>query len=311
MKTESGPHFIRWTTLLFAIALRYLPVFAESLNEKPTIFTYRSPESQIDKRYNYDRELLQLALEKTKDKFGPFRLVGSAEMNTARAMSELQKDTYPNFFVTLNYQDSFAKLGLTYVRFPVELGLIGWRTCFTNPATSEKLKSIHSFEQLKQFKYGQGMAWTDVQILRANGFDVVEVGRYENLFRMVAKERFDLFCRGTNEVLKEWEDHKDIPNLVYDKSIAIFYPLPRVYYTNKNNEKARARIQEGLNIAYHDGSLLMIWKRTHQKSVDFAALAHRKTFCLENPYLKNIDFDYKRYKVGSFGFSCPPNAQKF
>ncbi len=49
-----------------------------------------------------------------------------------------------------------------------------------------------------------------MEILRENGFQVREVSEYESLFKMVAGKRFDLFCRGTNELLSEWETHKSI-----------------------------------------------------------------------------------------------------
>ena len=58
-------------------------------------------------------------------------------------------------------------------------------------------------------------------------FKVVEVSRYESLFRMVAINRFDLFCRGTNELLEEFNAHRDIPDLTYDEAISIAYPMPR------------------------------------------------------------------------------------
>lgn len=264
------------------------------------VFTYRAPESDSDLRYNYDKEALQLALEKTKHKYGSFKLVQSPSMNFARSIDVISKNSLPNFFIKLSYEDRFSSLHMIYSRFPVDLGIVGYRVCFTSADKIENLKKIKTIEDLKKFSHGQGLAWADTQILRDNGFKVEEVSNYEGLFKMVASGRFDLFCRGSNELLDEWNSHKDVKNLTYDESFTIVYPLPRFFYTNSANVKAAQRIQEGLVIAYNDGSLIKAWRRNYNDSINFVKLHKRKVFRLENPLLKKVDFDYKKYFFDPF-----------
>ena len=71
--------------------------------------------------------------------------------------------------------------------------------------------------------------------MQHNGFGVAVSPKYEDLFLMVANRRFDLFCRGANELLNELEAHQEIVNLSYDRSIVFHCPFPLFFYTNIEN----------------------------------------------------------------------------
>lgn len=260
------------------------------------MFTYRAPESEIDNRYTYDTEVLRLALEKTRSMYGAYRMVPSPALSFARAMLSVSRNTYPNFFIKLSYEDSLvSSQNMSFARFPVDLGIVGYRVCFVSPDAKARLATVKTADQLRTFTMGQGSKWADVEILRYNGFSVVETPLYESLFKMVASNRFDLFCRGTNELLDEYEAHKHIAGLSYDETLSIAYPLPRFFYTHQTNAKARDRIEAGLILAYQDGSLQRLWQKNYQRSIDFVQLGRRKIFWFENPLLKQLDFDYRKY----------------
>lgn len=261
-----------------------------------TVFTYRAPESDRDTRSHYEIEVLRLALEKTTKEYGPFRLQPTPRINVARCMQSVRQHKFTNFFCSLGYTELYNTYpDVTYVHFPIEMGILSYRTCFTNAKTAEKLAGITTLEQLQTLVHGQGRDWADVAVLRLNGFQVLEVDQYEALFTMVAAGRFDLFCRGANEVKKEYELRHDISGLVYDQHILLHYPMPLVLYTNKANTAAIERITKGLHLAYKDGSLIELWKQKHLPSANFAQLHKRRIFHLKNPLLKSIDFDYTQY----------------
>lgn len=262
---------------------------------KGTVFTYRTPESQTDSRYQYDTQLLQLALESTVETDGAYRLVPSPVMNFARARSFIKSNSLPNFILKLSYEPDFENNNMAYVPFPVDLGIVGYRVCFAHPEVVEQLSHVDSLDKLRSFTHGQGTGWTDIGILRHNGFDVTEVANYESLFKMVSTRRFDLFCRGANELLDEFKAHEHIQNLSYDKAIAFFYPFPRFFYTNAANTEALDRISRGLAIAYNNGSLQKLWTRRYKESVDFVGLDQRRIFTLENPLIESLSVDYQRY----------------
>lgn len=264
-------------------------------SQEVTVFTYRQPESKRDVRYEYDNSLLKLALEKTVQTDGPYKLVPSPIMNYARAHEFLKNNTLPNLFIKLSYESVFEEKGLSYVSFPVDLGIVGYRVCFANTDTVAELAKVSSLTELQRYTHGQGIGWSDVKILEHNGFSVTEIVKYENLFSMVANRRFDLFCRGANELQEELKAHQDIENLSYDKSLTIYYPLPRFFYTNAANRDALDRVQRGLKRAYEDGTLEELWKQQYGKSIEFVKLENRKVFSLENPLIKNLKDDYQQF----------------
>ncbi|WP_294770859.1 hypothetical protein [uncultured Rhodoferax sp.] len=261
-----------------------------------TVFTYRAPETDKDVRYAYDFSVLQLALEKTVAKYGPYQLLPSPAMTFPRAIKMVENNQYPNFFIKLSYEQRLVSdLNFVFAKYPVDRGIVGYRVCFANPQSKQRLMSLSSAADLRNFVMGQGSGWADVEILRSNGFKVVEVNQYENLFHMVAGNRFDLFCRGANELQDEYEANKSIPNLVYDESMSIAYPLPRFFFGHASNRKAAERIEEGLIAAHNDGSLIEMWRRHYASSIDFVKLSRRNIYWFENPLLAGLQFNYRQY----------------
>jgi len=267
------------------------------------VITYRTQESDTDKRYNYDTALLELALKKTESTHGPYRLNPSPVMNYSRTQSTLMTNRYENFFAKLSYEDQFKEtMDMDFVQFPVDLGIVGYRVFFVSRQTQKKLSAVKTLDMLKTFTMGQGSGWSDVKILRTSGFKVIEVPLYESLFKMVARNRFALLSRGANEVLDEYDSHKQIKDFAFDTQLCLAYPLPRFFYTHSANQRAIERITAGLKLGYADGSVQKLWQKHYQKSIDFVKLNKRKIFRISNPNIKNLDFDFQQY------FYTPENA---
>jgi hypothetical protein len=282
--------------ILFYIYVSLLLIFFCADGQAKLVISLRSPETTDDKRESYNIELITLALEKTKSEYGDYVILGIPPMNVARSMFSLEADVYKNLLVELSYDEELKQdRNLTYINFPIDLGIVGYRICFTSPGILESLKSIHSAEDLKRFSIGQGLSWADTKILRHNGFHVIEIGNYESLFKMIIAGRIDLFCRGTNEFYNEYLSNKHMGKLHYDQSFAIHYPLPRFYYLNKKNVMAKERIEKGLMIAYQDGSLQKIWLKHFLPGINLANLKNRKIYTIENPLIKSLPKDYHQY----------------
>ncbi|MCZ4280720.1 hypothetical protein O4H49_08015 [Kiloniella laminariae] len=278
--------------LFFAIIL--FPCFAAQAVE-PTVFTSRGPETALDRRYEYQHQLLELALEKTIAEFGPYRLERSKiGANTKRAMIEVEKGSYQNFFVA-NAVTVERMQEMVAVPFPIDLGILGYRVFFASEQTCERLRQVTTLEQLKKFTMVQGIGWGDTKILKQAGFRVTEASDYHGMFQMVANNRADLFPRGINEFLREWEVNREVENLSYDTQLILYYPFPKFFYTAKGNEAQAQRIMTGLIAAYDDGSLLKLWQSEYQASIDRINLSSRRILSVENPELDRIDPAYKKY----------------
>lgn len=270
-----------------------------------TVFTHRIAESEGDTRPDYEVAVLKLALEKTQAEYGAFRLEGAPRINVTRSIHSIRANTFSNFFYSLGYEeiyDSYKEMA--YVPFPIDMGVLSYRTCFTSEQNLENLAKITTLDDLKNFSHGQGRGWVDAKILQLNGFKVIEVEQYDKLFKMVAADRFDLFCRGANEIKSEYDLRHTIKGIAYDRSVLIYYPMPIFLYTNKSNVAAIERVTKGLKKAYADGSLQKLWSLQHQASVDFAELGKRKIFRLENPLIKGVNFDHEQYNF-KFDHSNP------
>jgi hypothetical protein len=274
-------------SLLLAI-IGVNPVAAEM------IFTHLSRATVDDPRQDYHIDLLTLALAKTAEKYGPYRLVAAPAMNAARSMASVKANRYPNFMV--NEQVTAQRLEeYGYVPFPILRGIVGYRVFFVSPEARNKLNKSITLAQLKEFTIGQGIGWGDVEILKHNGFKVIVANNYKGLFKMVASNRIELFARGIGEVMGEYDAFKSSIDLHLDESVAIFYPLPRYFFTHKSNKEAIERVTEGLMMAYDDGSLIKLWEKHHSESIARVNLSKRTMFRLENPFLEGVDKSYEKY----------------
>ncbi len=266
-----------------------------------TIFTFRAPESGKDTRFNYDNSALELALKKTQKEYGEYILKPSPVMNFARAMRSAQLNQYQNFFFKQSYDEELKEKDLAYVPFPIDLGIVGYRVCFLSETIKDKVASAKTFDELRKFSHGQGVGWADTVILQNSGMKVMTISNYESLFHLVAANRFDLFCRGANELLNEYNSYKHIKDLTYDTSMSIAYPLPRFFYTHKSNSDAIERVYKGLIAAYQDGSLKELWTKYYKESIEFVKLHARKIYWIENPNLKGIESNqYRQYFYDPF-----------
>jgi len=265
-----------------------------------SVFTYRDKESKHDTRHDYDRKLMELALQKTEQKYGPFKLQPSMEgANEKRVVMLALSGVYENFFfkaaASAEMLEKFA-----YVPFPIDRGIVGYRVAFVSEQTKNKLASVKTLEDLKQFSILQGVGWHDTKILEQSGFKVIQFGHYDPMFKMIANNRADLFTRGANEIRSEWLTHYNMKNLTYDETILLHYPFPRFLFTQKNNTKAIERITEGIMMAYEDGSLLELWNHEYQASIDFSSLKTRRVFELNNPVMDLIDPTIMQYNYDPF-----------
>lgn len=268
----------------------------EAHTSTPMVFTHRVPEAYLSSTPSYEVSVLKLALDKTLKEYGPYELKPAPQISMSRNIQSIKANTFPNYFASLGYNENYDHSGeVTYIRFPVDLGILSYRTCFAPKTMLEDIAKINTLDELRQLTIGQGRGWVDGPILKHNGFKVVEIESYPILFKMVAAHRFDLFCRGANEIKEEYDRWGSIEGLGYDRHLLIYYPMPIFFYTNSHNKEAIARVNKGLHKAYADGSLLTLWKVHHKASVDFAELGKRKVFRLENPLTTSIDFDFASY----------------
>jgi len=270
-------------------------------------YVYHPPESSLDVRYLYQWEILRTALEKTKKKWGPYELVAASEpMSEQRQTFEMQNATGKLTVMYLSTTPAFERT-LVPVRIPVDRNLSAYNVFLIRTDDQKRFTAIGSLDDLRRFRYGLGLDWIDVGILRASGFTVVTGSSYEGLFEMLASRRFDVFLRGAVEVLDEYDNHKKaLPDLAIEENLIFYYPIPMYFWFTRTDEGRRlaTRAEEGMRMMIADGTYDAIFDKYQRRKIERLRLKERKIFRIPNPNVgpetpwsdKRLWFDPQTYK---------------
>ncbi len=269
---------------MLAISMLFI-MLASTAAAARTWVVYPAFESGADSRYHDLLEILKTALDKTVAEYGPYTLQPSrSRMNEARSLAELR---LPAGMVTIAWCGTSVQKEKDYraVRIPLRKGILGYRVALIARDRQSDIARIRNLDDLRKVRIGQGIGWGDVAIYEANGIKVHTAG-YENLFKMVAANRFDLFPRGINEVFNEYAArHSAIPNLAIEKNLLIYYPWPYYFFFNKSDKTRAKRVEAGLRKMIRDGSFDAIFMKYNRSSIIKANLNNRRTIRIANPDL--------------------------
>ena len=269
-------------------------------------YIYNGPESPLDKRYFYHWEILRTALEKTKDKYGPYRMAASEFMTEQRQAFELKNATGKLTVMYLSTIPDFERT-LVPIRIPIDKNLGGYCVFLIRKENAPKFRRVQTLDDLRKFTYGLGLGWIDVDILKSNNLKVVTGSSYEGLFEMTAAGRFDVFLRAAVEVLDEFEERKrKFPDLMIEETVCLYYPLPMYFWFSKTDEgmALKKRAEEGMWMMINDGTYDKIFDKYQRWKIERLNLKKRKLFKIVNPFLgsetpfndKRLWFDPQTYK---------------
>jgi hypothetical protein len=277
--------------------------------ERVMTYIHNAPESEFDKRYEFTWEILNTALDKTVTFYGPYRMLSSERMTEKRQVYELEQGSGKITIMCLGSTPSLEK-ALHSIRIPVDKNLNGYELFLIRKEDGSRFKDVKSIEDLKKFKYGLGFGWIDAEILKSNGFSVVTGSNYEGLFEMLKNKRFDVFLRSSEEILDEFETRKDeMPDLMIQENILIYYPLPMYFWFSNNDEGKRlaSRVEKGMRMMIADGTYDRIFAKHENEKIVRLKLKSRKLFKIDNPFIgpaaqlddKKLWFDPRTYRVRS------------
>jgi ABC-type amino acid transport substrate-binding protein len=286
------------------VLLAILPAAARA--DEPMTYVYHAPESALDVRYVYHWEVLRTALEKTKARWGPYRMVQSEPMSERRQRFELESASGKLTVMYLSTIPEFEQR-LVPVRIPVDRNLGGYCVFLVRKEDRHRFDAVRTVEDLRPFKFGLGYGWVDVDILRASGLSVVTGTSYDGLFEMLVHRRFDIFLRAATEVLDEVEQRKDaLPDLFIEEGIVFYYPLPMYFWFPRTAEGRRlaARAEEGMRAMIADGTYDAIFDRYQRHKIERLRLKQRRLIAIPNPFLgpetpfadKRLWFDPATYR---------------
>lgn len=240
---------------------------------------------------NYDNPAvlaaLRLAFDKTPE-YGSYRIRRSPEMVQGRAMLELESEGDRLVTIANVATSPQRERDLYAIPLPIDGGLLGLRICVIKKEHLPRFRGIESIGDLVErgLSVGQGTHWPDSEILAANGLDIVTHTRFETLFVMLRRERFDCFARGVSEVLFDLERVRD-KGLMIEPDLLLAYPMPSYFFVGPGDHDTAQRIQLGLERAISDGSFALHLATYYGRAVEELNLARRTLLVLDNPLLSN------------------------
>ena len=229
----------------------------------------------------YAMAMVDLALSKIEHNY----VIQSApgELTQSRNIEEVASGKLDLMWAATNIE---LEEQLSPVRIPLYKGLLGHRIFIIHPDSQRRFDNVVRFDDLKQFKYGQGRTWADTKILESNGLDVVKVTKYAGLFHMVDGGRFDAFPRGVQEPIGEIAKRPGL-KLAIEKRIMLVYKMPFYLFTSKANHQLTEDLERGLNLAISDGSFDKVFLNdpTVKSVLENINFDDRLVFELKNPTL--------------------------
>ena len=288
--------------------MKWLVMFAvarAAFGQAPMRYVHNGPESPSDARYDYHWHILRVALEKTKAEYGPYEIASAPAMTERRQVSQLRSGSGTINILILGPTAEMER-DLLPIRIPVDKNLNGYNLLLVRSERLADLASARTLEDLRRLKIGLGQGWIDVDILRANGLNVVTGSSYDGLFDMLDNGRFDAFQRSAIEILDELAVRKDrMPDLVIEPTLCIFYPLPMYFWFSRSpaGERLAARVEKGMWMMLADGTYDQIFSAYQDHKIRELKLAERRILRLENPQLrmqpsfdKRLWFDPQTYR---------------
>jgi hypothetical protein len=235
-----------------------------------------------DLKQSYFVDLLTLALEASKARYGDYKLQPvNIEMAQARTSVMLQREEYID--LTWRMTSKTLEDQLQAIYFPILKGLMGYRIFLIQKNKQYLFNKNTHLSELKKIDLGQGHNWADNDILRSNNFKVVEGGEAA-LINMLKKGRFSYFPRALHE---PWLEITNESELTVEKYLMLQYPAPTFFFVNKQNTRLQQRLSFGLAQLLESGKFEQFFLNHKITSgiLTKANVKNRTLFHLHNPLL--------------------------
>jgi len=244
-------------------------------------------QSDLDQRTGYKEVLLRAILDKTLVDYGPYRIDTSIERTTRnRALREMVAGGVFNAYIAP--ADPDWEVNTIPIRIPIRRGLLNYRLLLTTKSHVQALGKIQTADDLKAFRLGLRAQWTTTKVMRALDFDVIRANGYDNLFEMLAHDRFDYIPRGINEVFGELRvRQRSMPNLEVESKVALYLPMPVYFYVSPKSPRLAKRLETGFKRLIADGGFDALFKDYFGEQVEAAKLHERRIIHLGNPLLSS------------------------
>ncbi|RJG47460.1 hypothetical protein [Motilimonas pumila] len=289
----------KWLAALTGVGLLLTALNVHGVEKPITIVRFTPPQAKEDVSHDYLFQALKLGLEKSVPEFGPFQ-VEFMPVSLGQAQVLQLLDIEGVLDVVASAPTTERETQFRPARVPLFMGLLGYRMMIIRPEDEAKFKAITRPKQLKALRACQGSSWPDADIMEADGYQVVRIDEFRDMYEYMRTGRCDYFPRAITEGYGELASHNrefpDDPLLAFD-DILIHYTVPLYFFTSHRQFELSERIELGLTRAVKDGSLLALMQRHPVSKVVFplSQWQNATIFEVDNPeQLKTLRL-YRQY----------------
>nr|WP_315495264.1 hypothetical protein [uncultured Rhodoferax sp.] len=232
---------------------------------------------------NLGYRVLELALQRAARPYSLLLHPVAVNDERARAMLRRGEVNVADFGSGREFEKAFNA-----VYFPIDRGLLGYRISLIHYSLEHEFARVGSLTQLRRFRAGQGLGWSNNAIMQAAGISVVTGPTLESLFPMLEAKRFDFLPLGLNEVYGFSEQYGDFaPSMLVDAHTLLVYRFARLFYVRPDSAELHATILLGLRRAFADGSFQRLLNNdpSVRRALLRAKLSQRNVITLDNPLL--------------------------
>lgn len=265
---------------LIATAATALSAHARGETQTEVLRYLKAPRSDLFSRYAI--ELLGLALRRAglrhrlQAVVGDWMTQGRMELEMARPQSQLD--------IMWAMTDRSREQALCPVKVPLDRGLLGWRVALIRRDKLALWQTPPTRAELAQRHAGQGLRWPDVEILRANGFQVDTAIDTRNLLQMLRAGRLDYFPRSVLEAQDEVQAYSAL-QLAIAPRLVIRYPAASYAFLSPQHSKLAVPLTQALESLALDGTLARLFHSYFHRHLESLNLPERHVIDLENPLL--------------------------
>lgn len=194
---------------------------------------------------------------------------------------------------TVTGNRKFAKETYLIVPHAICGGILGCRVLIVRRDEQDQFAHL-SLSELQQRIAGIPGTWADAELLRQNGFKVLEQGTLAQQFLMLQEGLCDFIPLGINEAQSLLDEYShDTDRLVIEPSLMLYYPLPIVFYVHPAQPQLQKVIQKGLLQIDHNGGLERLYQKHYGESVLRMNSKQRKEVPLVNEQLSDEWREFK------------------
>ncbi|EOX4127738.1 substrate-binding periplasmic protein [Vibrio cholerae] len=183
----------------------------------------------------------------------------------------------------------------TYLMVPHAIcgGILGCRVLVVRRGEQDQFAQL-SLSELQQHIAGIPGTWADAELLRQNGFRVLEQGTLVQQFLLLQEGLCDFIPLGINEAQSLLDEHSyETGRLVIEPSLILYYPLPIVFYVHPAQPQLQEVINKGLLHIDHNGELERLYQKHYGESVLRMNPKQRKVIPLVN---KQLSDEWREFK---------------